>query len=187
MSTGAPRAGALECCMKPMDFQEKVDRGLLIAIALIPACMGLFAFLNNLTGWNETVARMVQPMFSMEGTFGNPAQTWRAIDSMAFANVSYFAVFSIEGLFGLLALAGIASMLRDFSRPAAEFARGVRLVKSACIIAIFVYGFLFFTVGGDWFLAWQNPDLGGLQKDAVNYGITVALAYIVLDSKARSA
>ena len=173
--------------MMPADLHEKADRVLLIAIALIPACMGIFAFLNNLSGWEETVARMVEPMFSMEGTFGNPAQTWRAIDNPTFANLSYLSVFVIEGLFGLLAIVGIVIMLRRFGRPAAEFVRGIRLVKTACVVAIFVYGFFFFTIGGDWFLAWQNPDLGGLQKDAVNYGVIVTLAYIVLDSRTRAA
>ncbi|MEO0998557.1 MAG: DUF2165 family protein [Pseudomonadota bacterium] len=83
-----------------------MDRLLLSALALIPACIGLFAFLNNLSGWSETVQRMVYPMLNMQGTFGNPYQTWRAVDSLAFANAAYVAVFSLEGVFGLLALAG---------------------------------------------------------------------------------
>ncbi|MEO0998556.1 MAG: DUF2165 family protein [Pseudomonadota bacterium] len=66
-----------------------------------------------------------------------------------------------------------------------HFQRGMRTVKTACMLGFFVYGFLFFTVGGDWFLAWQNPDLIGLQKDAVNYGLMVVLTYVLLDSRTQ--
>jgi len=161
---------------------DSIDRIVLSAIALIPACIGIFAFLNNLSGWEETVARMVHPMLSMEGTFGNPWQTWRAIDSSAFANAVYLLVFVVEGAFGILALVGMVRMLRSLSASGAEFRRGIRTVRTACMIAVFVYGFLFFTVAGDWFLAWQNPDLAGVQRDAVNYGLVVMLAYILLDT-----
>ncbi len=164
-----------------------LDRLLFCALALIPACIGLFAFLNNLSGWAETVQRMVYPMLTMEGTFGNPYQTWRAVDSLAFANAAYVAVFSLEGVFGLLALAGAFAMLRSLKAPDEHFQRGMRTVKTACMLGFFVYGFLFFTVGGDWFLAWQNPDLVGLQKDAVNYGLMVVLTYVLLDSRMRRA
>ena len=173
--------------MKTGVWHERAERPLLIAIALIPAFMGVLAFLNNLSGWDETVQRMVHPMLSMQGTFGNPGQTWRAVDSLGFANVVYVVVFTLEGLFGLLAIGGIVAMIRGYSKPDAGFQLGLRIVKTACMLAVFVYGFVFFTIGGDWFLAWQNPDLDGLQTDAVNYGIVVAIVYVILDSKTASA
>ena len=166
---------------------DRMDRVLLIGLALIPACMGIFAFLNNLSGWEETVLRMVYPMVSMQETFGNPAQTWRAVDSMLFANIVYVLIFTIEGIFGLMALYGMVSMIRKVSGPDDDCARGIRIVKTACLLAVLVYGLFFFTIGGDWFLAWQSPNLIDLQKDAVNYGVVIILVYIVLDAHSRRA
>ncbi len=173
--------------MKTGVWHARAERSLLIGIALIPALMGVLAFLNNLSGWDETVERMVHPMLSMEGTFGNPGQTWRAVESTAFANLVYVVVFTLEGLFGLLAASGIVAMFRGFLQPEGRFPEGLRIVKTACMLAVFVYGLVFFTIGGDWFLAWQNPDLDGLQTDAVNYGIVIAIVYVILDSKTRAA
>ena len=171
--------------MTRFELHEGLERTLLIAVGLIPACMGVFAFLNNLSGWDETVLRVVYPMINMEGTFSNPAQTWRAVDSMALANTLYVFVFVIEGLFGLLALAGVVAMIRNFSASNSDFVSAIRIVRTACLIAVFVYGFFFFTTGGDWFLAWQNPDLDGLQQDAVNYSMIIIIAFVILDSGKR--
>lgn len=173
--------------MRDQKLHDRFDRVLLIGLALIPACMGIFAFLNNLSGWEETVLRMVYPMISMQETFGNPAQTWRAIDSMLFANVVYAVIFVIEGIFGLLALYGAVSMIRKHGQPDDGFTNGIRIVKTACMLAVLVYGLFFFTIGGDWFLAWQSPNLIALQKDAVNYGVVIILVYIILDAHSRRA
>ena len=188
MSTGlgnAPGRRGKRCSggifMIKLLLDRRLERLLIVGLALIPACMGLFAFLNNASGWGETVKRMVYPMVSMNGTFGNPAQTWRAIDSMLFADAVYLIVFCIEGIFGLIGFLGIGLMIRSLGAPQDQFLAGVNLVKVACLMGVFVYGFLFFTIGGDWFLAWQNQDLRALQQDAVNYGVIVTMAYLLID------
>lgn len=82
----------------------------------------------------------------------------------------------------MLALVGALRMLRSLPGDADRFRQGVRMVRTACSIGVVVYALFFFAIGGDWFLAWQNPELGGLQRDAVNYGVIIILPYIVLDS-----
>lgn len=123
---------------------------------------------------------VIAPMLSMEGTFGNPAQTWRAVDSNFLGQLAFGAVSLLElFVFAICAIA-ISKMMKTFKRSAAEYCGAIMVAKLASIYAIFVWIFFFFTIAGDWFLIWQNTDLKPVQFDAVNYAAVALFSLICL-------
>jgi len=158
----------------------RLSRILQIALAFVPACMGLFAFLNNVTDWNGTMERVTFPLLSMAGNTASETQGWRAVGSPTLAHLTYGFVIALELGMGLIAAYGAVGMIRRRNGPAAEFRRYSHAVCLACLLGAFIYCFIFFTVGGDWFLAWKNADLLFLQGDSLNYAAVLAIVFLYL-------
>ena len=161
------------------------DRILQTGLALVPACLGLFAFLNNVTDWEGTVERVVYPLLSMTGSNTEAAQGWRAINSPLMADICYGVVTSLELVVGLLALSGVIIMGRACNNNLPAFHKGSRLVRRACQLGIIIYCLIFFTIGGDWFLAWKNENLIFLQGDALNYAMVLTIVFLFLHLQSR--
>ena len=157
-----------------------IDRLLQTGLAFIPACLGLFAFFNNITHWEGTVERVVYPLLSMTGNSAESTQGWRAINSRFLAEISYGVVTSLELIMGLLALYGAIIMGSSCKKDMPFFQKGTRLVCRACLLGIIIYCFIFFTIGGDWFLAWKNENLLFLQGDALNYALGLTIVFLLL-------
>ncbi|MCY4341774.1 MAG: DUF2165 family protein [Gammaproteobacteria bacterium] len=156
------------------------NRILQTALAFVPVCMGLFAFLNNVTDWNGTMERVTFPLLSMEGNTASDTQGWRAAGSPALAHLTYGFVIALELLMGLLAAFGAVGMIRHRKGSLADFRRSGHWVGLACLLGAFIYCFIFFTIGGDWFLAWKNENLLFLQSDSLNYAAVLAIVFLYL-------
>ncbi len=156
------------------------SRILQTALAFVPACMGLFAFLNNVTDWTGTMERVTFPLLSMAGNAASEPQGWRAVGSPMLAHLAYGFVVALEWLMGLLAGYGAVGMIRHCNGSLAEFRRHSHWVCLACLLGAFIYCFIFFTIGGDWFLAWKNENLLFLQGDSLNYAAVLAIVFLYL-------
>jgi predicted small integral membrane protein len=42
-------------------------------------------------------------------------------------------------------------------------------VEYSCLLGFFIWGFIFFNIGGDYFLSWKNTKLELLQSDSLMY------------------
>lgn len=174
---------------KPKGFSSPAkltfEWGLAISLSLIPAANGLLIFFNNLFTWREVTQRITIPLLAMEGTDKHPAYYWRAIDNEAIALACHFFVLALPLVIGLMSLWGIGVMLKGFKSDKSLFLVGVRRVKWACLIGLFLWGFLFTTIAGSWFLSWQNPELSFLHLDGLLYSAIVMFVYFALDSLAK--
>ncbi len=170
-----------------MAFIKKLafPRVMAIALSLIPAANGLTIFFNNIFIWREEVQRMTVPLLSMEGTNKSPSHMWRAIDSESVAILCHFFVLTFPLLIGVMASIGIARMLRALVADKATFLKGVCLVKYSCLVGLFLWGFLFTVVAGNWFLSWQNPDLSFLHLDGLLYSALVMFVYFSLHTMSK--
>lgn len=151
-----------------------------IVLLLFPGLWGLLGFMNNLSDFSGTVETAVKPMLAMTDTYGNPAQTWRAITAPWAAPVALVAITAMETLAGVLAFWSIGLMIRDFREPSYVFQSAKAPGIYGCLVAILVWGVGFMVVGGDWFLSWQGKDgimgqLGGLV-----YALPAMVALLVL-------
>jgi predicted small integral membrane protein len=68
-------------------------------------------------------------------------------------------------------------MLKNINKPVAEFEKAKRWVYLACGWGIIIWGLGFFEIGGDWFLSWQNNNLGSFQQGGLNYALEVFIAF----------
>lgn len=157
-----------------------LSRILQTALAFVPLCLGLFAFLNNVTDWNGTMERFTFPLMSMTGNAASETQGWRSVGSPMLAHLTYGFVITLELAMGLIAAYGAVGMIRRCNGSPAEFRRYRHVVCLACLLGAFIYCFIFFTVGGDWFLAWKNEDLLFLQEDSLNYAAVLAIVFLCL-------
>lgn len=163
-----------------MDVTATLKRALVVLVSLIPGSVGLFSFLNNVTDWPGTVTRMVYPMLSMSQTSRLPGQVWRAIDSLAVANIAYGVILALEAGIAVIGFFGLWRLIRHLAGPADGFIGAMHLVQSACVYGLFVWGFFFFALGGDWFLAWQTKTIAYVQADALNYCLLLVSVMLAL-------
>ena len=157
-----------------------LGRILQTGLAFIPACMGILAFINNITDWNGTMDRVVLPLLSMVDNEAYASQGWRAVNGQLFAGIIYGFVTTLELLMGLVAAYGAGGMIRCRNSPFTGFRKFRDIVCLACMLGVFIYCFIFFTVGGDWFLAWKNDSLLFLQGDSLNYAMVLAIVFLCL-------
>ena len=110
---------------------------------------------------------------------GQTTQVWRALPD-ALVKPFYTLMFLGEFLVGVLAIIGVILMLKNIHKDHEHFEKAKRWVYLACGWGIVVWGLGFFEIGGDWFLAWQNNNLGSFQQGSLMYVIEIAVVFIYL-------
>lgn len=150
-----------------LDKLGVVLRLLQIGIALIPAVIGVLAFLNDAGDFSQTVQTVIQPLITLQA---DKAEAWRALPA-SWAPFIYSIMFSSELIVGILSLFGVIGMLRNLFKSHTVFERSKRWVYVACLWGTLVWGLGFFEGAGDWFLAWTSNDasLASLQQGALMY------------------
>ncbi|MDE1306329.1 DUF2165 domain-containing protein [Vibrio aestuarianus] len=151
----------------------------IILMALFPTLWGIFSFLNNTSGFQGTVQYAVAPMLAMTDTYGNPAQTWRAIQSPLAAEIGLIAITIFETLAGLLGLWSMIKMFRNIKAPYSEFQQAKVPLILSCLLAILVWGIGFAVIAGDYFLAWQSKTTLDTQIGGLIYAIPCFLTMIL--------
>ena len=151
-----------------------------ILLLCFPALWGWLGLLNNVSAFDETVTGAVAPMLAMTDTYGNPAQTWRAVTAPWVAPVGLVAITAVETLAGLLSTLGILAMLRAFRAPGPDFDAAKVPGILGCLAAIAVWGLGFMVIAGDWFLSWQGKQGIMSQLGGMVYMLPASLALIVL-------
>jgi predicted small integral membrane protein len=136
-------------------------------LLLFPALWGWLSLMNNVSGFAGTRDFAVGPMLAMTDTYGNPAQTWRAVTAPWAPGLALGLITAAETLAGLLSTLGIVALLRRLGAPAAAYDAAKTLGMLGCMAAIGVWGLGFMVIAGDWFLSWQGEDgimgqLGGM-------------------------
>lgn len=155
------------------------------AIALIPAALGILAFVNDISGYHSTIEHVVHPILCMTQTFGNPAQVWRAICYPPFTHAATILVMAMELAVGLLALWGAYHMARAVPLGKAAMRRGVAIVSLACLMAFAIWVGGFYVILGDWFLAWQDAELNDVRLDGAVYGAVSLLCLFAVNYEPR--
>ena len=161
--------------------ENLVKRLACIIISLFPALWGLFSFLNNTADFSDTAQNAVAPLLAMTDTYGNPAQTWRAITAEWAPYAGLAGITLMETLAGLFATVGVIKMVGNIGRSYVDFARGKAWAMLGALCAIAVWGLGFMVVAGDWFMAWQaKEDPLNTQLGALIYSLPCMMALVVL-------
>jgi predicted small integral membrane protein len=151
-----------------------------IVLLLFPGLWGVFSLINNVSGFAGTAEFAVKPMLAMTDTYGNPAQTWRAITAPWVAPVALVAITATETLAGVLSIWGVLALMRRLGAPADDWNAAKVPGILGCLAAVLVWGLGFMVIGGDWFLSWQGA--GGIdgQLGGMIYTLPAMVALVVL-------
>lgn len=136
-----------------------------IAVLILPALLGIFGFLNNVSGWQGTVNFAIKPLLAMDGTYDIYWQKIRAVDSLLISKIALFGITATETAVGVLNATAIVLMIKNFNNPQ-KYNTAKNFAFVGCALGVLVWGAGFIAIAGDFFLAWQsgglNTQLGGL-------------------------
>ncbi|MES2204866.1 MAG: DUF2165 family protein [Pseudomonadota bacterium] len=161
-------------------LQTLLARLFQIGLALIPAFEGILGLLNDLEGAKSTLASVIVPLLSMQTVQPEFVHSWRGIHNPALQEMAYYFLASLEGVIGLLAIISIVGMIKNFRQDDVHFLHSQAWARGACMFGILIWGFGFFVIGGDFFLAWQSSSLGYFQGGGLNYALMMFIPYTLL-------
>ena len=119
------------------------------------------ACLNNLMDYNSNFA-LVQHVLSMDTTFPEGTLRWRAITSPTVHHAAYWLIIAIEGLAGVLCLAGAYKMLLARKAGTDIFNQSKNLALWGLGIALALYLIGFMVIGAEWFaMCSRRGGMGG--------------------------
>ncbi len=122
----------------------------------------LLAGMNNALSPQGTFAPVAMAV-GMQDTFGDPMQSWRAIESPMIIWLGAIAIILTELTSGVVLLLG-AFKLWSARSSASDFnAAKSTAVTGLSIVACF-YLIAFGVICQEWFMLWQNPNVNTLQE-----------------------
>lgn len=131
----------------------------ILLLSLIAFNLFLVAF-NNITDYGSNY-EYVKNTLNMSTTFPDNNLMWRKIDSPFLWNAFYIFIIAVEIIISVLCFAGSFSLLKNLKKSYLEFNNAKKYGILGLVICMFLYGFAFITVGGEWFLMWQSAKWNG--------------------------
>lgn len=141
-----------------------------IGKAIMVLGMGLFmglAAVNNLLS-SQGAYGAVNMVVSMGGTFQDPAVMWRAVETPAIVWLGVAGIILTEAIAAFFCFCGGYNLLRARqSQTAFLAARSKAIIGLTITAALYFIGFQ--VIAGEWFMLWQNREVGTLQEAFRNF------------------
>jgi len=131
-------------------------------IAMI-AALAAFAFIvayDNIVDYDSNY-EFVRHVLSMDTTVPNNALMGRAITDERIWTIAYAAIIAVEGLTGLLLLAGALALLARLRAPAERFNCAKIWTVAGLTVGFGLWFFGFLVVAGEYFAMWQSQTWNG--------------------------
>ncbi|HLN48661.1 MAG TPA: DUF2165 domain-containing protein [Steroidobacteraceae bacterium] len=131
-------------------------------IAMI-AALAAFAFIvayDNIVDYDSNY-EFVRHVLSMDTTVPNNALMGRAITDERIWTIAYAAIIAVEGLTGLLLLAGALALLARLRAPAERFNCAKIWAVAGLTVGFGLWFFGFLVVAGEYFAMWQSQTWNG--------------------------
>ena len=131
------------------------SRHLKILFSLIVGLyLGMVVF-NNLSDYDSNF-RFVSMVASMGDVFSAPRNNWRHVDSAIVHHAFYLSIILLELAIAVLLLRGARRMKNSLHGDAESFRQAKRDTSTGLALGVFLWFFIFITVGGEWYLMWQS-------------------------------
>jgi len=131
-------------------------------IAMI-AALAAFAFIvayDNIVDYDSNY-EFVRHVLSMDTTVPNNTLMGRAITDERIWTIAYAAIIAVEGLTGLLLLAGALALLARLRAPAEHFNCAKIWAVAGLTVGFGLWFFGFLVVAGEYFAMWQSQTWNG--------------------------
>ncbi|MGD0147416.1 MAG: DUF2165 domain-containing protein [Xanthobacteraceae bacterium] len=131
-------------------------------IAMI-AALAAFAFIvayDNIVDYDSNY-EFVRHVLSMDTTVPNNTLMGRAITDERIWTIAYAAIIAVEGLTGLLLLAGALALLARLRAPAERFNCAKIWAVAGLTVGFGLWFFGFLVVAGEYFAMWQSQTWNG--------------------------
>ncbi|MBL7817914.1 MAG: DUF2165 domain-containing protein [Saprospiraceae bacterium] len=116
--------------------------------------LGLIVF-NNVSDYNSNY-QFVSMVAKMSDVFSAPKNDWRKIESDMLHHVLYMGIIIFEFIVSCLLIFGAYQMSKKMDSDAQLFLTAKRPTSIGLALGVFLWFFIFLTVGGEWFLMWQS-------------------------------
>lgn len=116
--------------------------------------LGMIVF-NNLTDYNSNF-QFVSMVAGMSDVFSAPRNNWRHVDSAFVHHAFYAGIIALEFVIAVLLILGAYRMKKNLAGNAGVFAHAKRYTSIGLALGVFLWFFVFLTVGGEWYLMWQS-------------------------------
>lgn len=136
-----------------------------VLTGIVGAYIALVAF-GNITDFDSNQA-FVHHVLEMDTTFDDPDVMWRSIGSDVLQDIGYVGVIIWETLCAIVTIWGAVLLVKAFRTG--QWARARRLASLGILMVMFLFGFGFISVGGEWFSMWQSSDWNGLDAAIRNF------------------
>ncbi len=132
-----------------------IIRKIKILFSLMAGCyMGIIVF-NNITDYHSNFY-FLSMVTKMSDVFSYPINDWRHIDSIFLQHFFYIFIILTEITISILLVFGTNQMWKELGSDSQVFSNSMKLSNLGFSLGIFLWFFVFITIGGEWFLMWQS-------------------------------
>lgn len=125
---------------------------------LFSAIVGLYlgtVVLNNISDY-DTNFKFVSMVAKMTDVFSAPKNDWRHVESEIVHHIFYIGIIIFEFLSSALLLFGAYKMYTSINGDMEVFSTTKRYSTLGYALGVFLWFFVFITIGGEWYLMWQS-------------------------------
>ncbi len=134
--------------------------------------------IGNITDFDSNQA-FVHHVLEMDTTFKDPDLMWRAIESDTLQNIGYIGVIAWETLAAIVCVWGTVLLVRAGGNG--QWQRARKVASLGILMIMFLFGFGFIAIGGEYFSMWQSSQWNGLSAAIRNFtlaGLTLILMHL---------
>jgi len=158
---------------------KEVIRFSKLVLLLTTAIYFTLVVFGNLTDYSSNYY-FVEHVLSMDTTFEGNNLMYRAITNPLIHNIFYWIIIIIESLAALFCWKGSYLLYNNLKGNGFNEAKTNGLI--GLLIGLFLWFFVFITIGGEWFVMWQSDVWNG-QDSAFRMFTIMGIIYLIMIHK----
>lgn len=139
--------------------------------------------IGNITDFDSN-QDFVKGVLGMKTTFNDDQLMWRSIDATWLQNTAYVGVIIWEVLCAIVCIWGTVLLIKALKNGGA-WGHARKVASLGILMILFLFGFGFIAVGGEYFAMWQSDQWNGLTAAIRNFTLgAIPLILLQLPNKA---
>lgn len=152
-----------------------------IAVLFVIAANITLVVWNNLVDYNSNYV-FISHVMSMDTTYPDNALMSRSVSSSFWWNFYYILVIIAEIVMAVVCWIGFVKLIKNRKETPEVFNQSKSFALYGLTLGLVLFGFVFITIAGEWFLMWQSTQWNGVQP-ALKMFIMSGVALIFISAK----